>query len=140
MTTWIVAILGVLHFAWGVGAIAAPRWFFDTFPGLGRHWTAAYPPFNEHLMTDVGAAFLTLGVLLLVAAWLKDRKVTNVVLFGLLVFSTAHLIFHARHPGNLTGGDLVASLVSLALGVVAPAILLIVSAARGPRRESVPPP
>lgn len=140
MTTWIVAILGVLHFAWGVGAIAAPRWFFDTFPGFGRHWTAAYPPFNEHLMTDVGAAFLALGVILLIAAAMRDRKVTNVVLIGLLVFSTAHLIFHARHPGNLTGGDLVASLVSLALGVVVPAILLAVSAARGPRRESVPPP
>jgi hypothetical protein len=79
-------------------------------------------------------------VLLLIAARLNDRKVTSVVLIGLLVFSAAHLVFHARHPGNLTGGDLAASLVSLALGVVVPAILLIVSAARGPRRESVPPP
>jgi hypothetical protein len=140
MTNWIVAILGVLHFAWGVGAIAAPRWFFDNFPGFGRHWTAAYPPFNEHLMTDVGAAFLTLGVLLLIAAYLRDRKVTNVVLIGLLVFSTAHLVFHSRHPGNLTGADLAASLVALAVGVVAPGVLLTVSAARGPRRENAPPP
>jgi len=140
MMTWIVAILGVLHLAWGVGAIVAPRWFFDTFPGFGRHWTAAYPPYNEHLMTDVGAAFLALGVILLIAAGMRDRKVTNVVLIGLLTFSMAHLVFHSRHPGSLTGADLAASLVSLALGVVVPAIILIVNAARGPRRGTAPPP
>jgi hypothetical protein len=130
MGTWIVAILGLLHLAWGVGAVAAPRWFFDNFPGLGRHWTAAYPPYNEHLMTDVGAGFLALGVILLIAAALRDRKVTNVVLAGLLVFSTAHLAFHLRHPGNLAGPDLVASLVSLALGVAVPGVLLVVEATR----------
>jgi hypothetical protein len=139
MTTWIVAILGVLHLSWGVGAIAAPRWFFDTFPGFGRHWTAAYPPYNEHLMTDVGAAFLTLGVMLLIAAWMRDRKVTFVVLIGLLVFSTAHLAFHLRDPGDLTGADLAASLTSLALGVIVPGLLLVLSRARSPRRESAPP-
>jgi hypothetical protein len=133
MTTLIVAILGLLHLSWGVGAIAAPRWFFDTFPGFGQHWTAAYPPYNEHLMTDVGAAFLTLGVILLIAAGMRDRKVTSVVLIGLLVFSTAHLVFHARHPGNLTGPDLTASLASLILGVVVPALLLVVGWARRPR-------
>jgi uncharacterized membrane protein len=140
MKTWTVAILGVLHFVWGVAAIAAPRWFFDNFPGFGRSWAAAYPPYNEHLMTDVGAAFLSLGVILIIAAWLKDRKVTNVVLIGLLVFSTAHLVFHAGHAGNLTGVDLAASLVALALGVVVPAILLSFSAARSRRRGIAPPP
>jgi hypothetical protein len=139
MTTLIVAILGVLHLSWGVAAVAAPRWFFDNFPGLGRHWTAAYPPYNEHLMTDVGAAFLTLGVMLLIAAWLRDRRVTNVVLIGLLVFSAAHLAFHAGHRGNLAGADLAASLTSLVVGVVVPAAVLLVSRARPPRRETSPP-
>jgi uncharacterized membrane protein len=140
MTAWIVAILGLLHLAWGVGAVAAPRWFFDNFPGFGRHWTAAYPPYNEHLMTDVGAAFLTLGVILLIAAFLRDRKVTNVVLIGLLVFSAVHLAFHSRHPGELTGTDLAASLTSLALGVAVPGIILLMDLARSRRRGSVPPP
>lgn len=139
MTTWIVAILGVLHLAWGVGAVAAPRWFFDNFPGFGRHWTAAYPPYNEHLMTDVGGAFLALGTLLLLAAWLRDRKVTNVVLVGLVVFSAVHLGYHALHPGRLSGGDLAASLVSLVLGVAIPVLLLVLSWARRPRQGSAPP-
>jgi hypothetical protein len=118
-------LLGALHLSWGVPATLAPRWFYDTFPGLGYAWTAAYPPYNAHLITDLGATFTTLGVLLLLAAWLADRKVTAVVLCGVLVFSSLHLAFHLRDHGSLTGADLVASLTALALGVAAPAALLV---------------
>lgn len=120
-----LVLLGGLHVSWGAPAVLAPRWFFDTFPGFGRAWTAAYPPYNEHLVTDLGATFLTLGVLLLLAAWLADRKVTAVVLGGVLVFSTLHLVFHLRDHGEMSGGDLVASLATLALGVFAPIALLV---------------
>ncbi|GLH95056.1 hypothetical protein [Phytohabitans aurantiacus] len=118
-------LLGGLHLSWGVPAVLAPRWFFDTFPGFGRAWTAAYPPYNAHLVTDLGATFLTLGVLLLLAAWFADRRVTAVVLAGVLVFSTLHLAFHARHHGELAGGDLTASLAALVLGVLMPIALLV---------------
>jgi hypothetical protein len=120
-----LVLLGALHLSWGVPATLAPRWFFDTFPGMGRAWTAAYPPYNAHLVTDLGATFTTLGVLLLLAAWLADRKVTAVVLCGVLVFSSLHLAFHLRDHGALAGTDLVASLAALVLGVVLPAALLI---------------
>jgi hypothetical protein len=123
-------LLGLLHLAWGVPAVVAPRWFFDTFPGFGRGWTAAYPPYNAHLMTDVGAAFTTIGVLLLIAAVLDDRRVTAVVLVGLLIFSTLHLAYHLRDHGGLHGFDLGASLASLAAGVLAPIALLLLSRRR----------
>jgi hypothetical protein len=119
-----LALLGLLHLSWGVPAVLAPRWFFDHFPGFGHAWTAAYPPYNAHLMTDVGAAFATLGVLLLLAAALADRKVTAVVLAGVLVFSAVHFAFHLSHHGALAGADLAASLASLAVGVVLPGALL----------------
>lgn len=122
-----LGLLGLLHLAWGVTAVAAPRWFFDTFPGPGPGWTAAHPPFNEHLMVDVGAAFTAFGVLLLLAAALADRRVTAVVLVGVLVFSAIHLGYHALRPGELVGASLVASLVSLVLGVIIPAGLLWLS-------------
>ncbi|GAA4677247.1 hypothetical protein [Phytohabitans rumicis] len=125
-----LGLLGALHLSWGVPATLAPRWFFDTFPGFGRAWTAAYPPYNEHLVIDLGATFTALGVLLLMAAWLADRKVTAVVLCGVLVFSSLHLIFHARHHGALAGADLVASLVALALGVAVPVGLLVLDRRR----------
>jgi hypothetical protein len=134
-----LAVLGVAHISWGVPAVLAPRFFFDNFPGFGRHWTAAYPPYNEHLMTDVGAAFTALGVLLLIACWLLDRRVTATVLTGLIVFSGLHLAFHWREHGMLRGTDLTEGLVTLALGVLIPAALLVLNWARPPRRESAPP-
>ncbi len=127
-----LALLAAFHLVWGLPAIAAPRWFFDHFPGAGHRWTAAYQPYNEHLMTDVGAAALTLGVLLTIAAVMADRRVTNVVLIGVLVFSTLHLGYHTARHGTLEGTDLLASLASLAAGVLFPAFLLWLNRRRGP--------
>ncbi|MFC7481826.1 hypothetical protein ACFQX7_19750 [Luedemannella flava] len=109
----------------GVWAVGAPRHFFVTFPGFGHRWTAGYPPFNEHLVSDLGSIFLTLGVLLTVAAVLDDARVTAVVLAGTLVFNTLHLAFHSTHHGTLVGFDLAASLASLVAGVIGPVVLLV---------------
>lgn len=125
-----LVLLGVLHVSWGVPAVLVPRWFFDNFPGFGLTWTAGYPPYNSHLMTDVGAAFLTLGTMLLAAAWLGDSRVTAVVLGGVLLFSTVHLGFHLAHAGTLTGADLLASRGTLLLGVLAPGALLVLDRRR----------
>lgn len=120
-----LAVLGALNLGWGAWAVTAPRHFFHTFPGFGQRWTGAYPPYNEHLTTDLGATFLALGALLLVAAALRDRRVTSVVLLGVLVFNTVHLVFHATRHGELSGGPLAASLAALVLGLLAPAALLV---------------
>ena len=122
-----MAALAAVHLAWGGWALASPRGFFDTFPGGGRHWTAAYPPFNAHLVTDLGATFVTLGVLLAVAVVVADLKVTRVVLLGVIVFSALHLIYHAVHHGMLHGFDLAASLTTLVGGVLGPALIWLLT-------------
>jgi hypothetical protein len=122
-----LALLGLLHLSWGIWATAAPSRFFASFPGFGERWTAAYPPYNAHLVTDVGATFITLGVLLLVATVLADRRVTRVVLLGVILFSALHLAFHAGHRGGLTGASYSLSVVSLGVGVLAPAGLLLLT-------------
>jgi hypothetical protein len=122
-----LAALGLLNLAWGVWATAAPRHFFDTFPGLGERWTAAYPPYNPHLVSDLGATFTALGVLLSLAAVLRNRRVTWVVLTGVLAFNVLHLGFHATHHGLLSGRSLTASLASLVFGVLGPAVLLVLA-------------
>lgn len=119
-----LGVLALLHLVMGLWAVAAPRSFFDDFPGYGPGWTAAHPPFNEHLTVDLGATFLAFGVLLGLAAVLADRRVTAVVLVGLAVFGAVHLAFHAFEPGELTGRPLLASTISLVLGVLVPLGLL----------------
>lgn len=124
-----LAALGALHLWWGAWAYVAPGHFYDTFPGLGHRWVAAYPPYNEHLVSDLGATFLTLAVLLGLAALRADRQVTRVVLTGVIVFSGLHLLFHLTRHGGLTGFDLAASLTTLVAGVLLPAMLFAIAPA-----------
>jgi hypothetical protein len=127
-----MALLAVVNGWWGVWALFAPRHFFDTFPGFGHRWTAAYPPYNEHLVTDLGSTFLTLSFLLGVGAALNQRTVRWVVLAGVLVFNALHLGYHTGHRGVMDGVDFGASLATLVIGVLAPIVLLLLD-----RRGSV---
>ena len=119
-----MAVLAVLNLWWGVWARLWPRPFFDTFPGFGHHWTAAYPPYNAHLVADLGSTFLTLGLLLAAAALVNDPRLRWLALAGVLVFNVSHLTFHAVDHGRLTGPDLTGSLATLMVGVVGPLALL----------------
>jgi hypothetical protein len=130
-----VGALAAVHLWWGVWARFAPRHFFDVFPGFGHHWTAGYPPYNEHLVTDLGATFLTLGFLLAVGAATTDLRIRRLVLAATLVFSALHLSFHAGHRGGLDTFDFGASVGTLVGGVLAPIILLAIEAKQPRRRD-----
>ena len=119
-----LAALGLVELSWGGWAYFAPARFFADFPGFGHRWTAAYPPFNEHLTADLGATFLTIGALLVGAAVLDDRRVSAVALAGAMLFNLLHLLFHATHRGTMAGADYPVSLLALLFGVLAPAALL----------------
>ena len=121
----VMALFGALYGSWGVWAIADPRHFFDTFPGLGYHWTAAYPPYNDHLVTDLGATFLTLAFLLIVGAVVVHRSARVLALAAAGFFGALHLVFHATHAGEMGRSDYTLSLISLVLGIAVPVGLLL---------------
>ena len=123
-------VLAVLNLWWGAWARFAPQNFFDTFPGFGHRWTAAYPPYNEHLVTDLGSTFLTLGFLLVVGAVTRQVRIRRLVLAAVVVFNALHLGFHAGHPGTMDRFDFGASVATLAGGVVVPIVLLLLEATR----------
>jgi hypothetical protein len=50
----VAAVLALIGGYVGLWAAAWPRRFYDSFPGLGRHWVLALGPYNEHLIRDVG--------------------------------------------------------------------------------------
>lgn len=68
-TLGLVALINAIT---GLQAAVAPRAFFDDFP-LGHGWVAALPPFNEHLITDVGGFYLAFAVLFGWAAARPER-------------------------------------------------------------------
>ncbi|MBY5162161.1 hypothetical protein KR546_06625 [Nitriliruptoria bacterium AS10] len=124
----------------GVGgwALLAPASFYADFP-FGRSWVALDGPFNEHLVRDVGALQLALGVvagLAVTRPWL-----TGVAALATLVFAVPHLAYHATHLAPFGVGDAVAQLVALTVQVLVPLRLLRIEPglAPAPVRPGRPP-
>jgi hypothetical protein len=125
---WLLAAELALTGGW---ALAAPRSFFDSFPGGGHAWTAMLPPYNEHLTRDVGSLWLSLAVLTAFAALTLERRLVIATALALLVHSTPHLLFHLWHLEGFSTADRVGQLVALSLGVLLPlALLALAPAAR----------
>lgn len=121
----VLAAMALLPGIWGT---LWPRSFFDDFPGAGNAWVAAFPPYNEHLVRDVGAFYLGYGVLLLGAALLTRRRLVQVALASWLVATIPHGIFHVRHLDVLDTTQAVLQSVILGVMVLLPLWLLWLSA------------
>jgi len=109
----------------GVGILAAfaPRTFYDDFPYVG-HWVDRLPPYNEHLVTDVGALYLGFALVLAWAAVTLARQLVLAACWGWILFSALHLVFHARHLERFGAGDAVQELVSLGVVIALPLLAL----------------
>ena len=91
----------------------------------------ADPPFNEHLMTDVGGLGLALAVVLGAAALRMERSLVQAALAGYLVYSVSHLLYHVTHLGGLSAGGTAFLITGLTL-LPAVALTLLILATRHP--------
>src|SRR5436190_23852061 len=85
-----LVLLGLPQLAIGVWAIASPRGWFGTFPGGGEHWLPAYGAFDSHLATDVGAGFIAIGAILLLAALWLERRLVQATSIAYLAYAIPH--------------------------------------------------
>jgi hypothetical protein len=109
----------------GLWALFLPASFYEDFPLSGRDWISTLGPYNEHLVRDVGALNLALGVLLALAAVLPDQRLVQVSLAAYLVYAVPHFLFHLTQTHALSVGDNLANLILLGLLVALPAAILI---------------
>jgi hypothetical protein len=105
----------------GGWALGAPRWFYDTFPGAGHTWVALLPPYNEHLVRDVGALNLGLAVVLAGAALRADRATVRLAAIAALVVAVPHTAYHALHLSHFPPAEALAQTI----GTVAHLALLV---------------
>lgn len=120
------AALGFLFLAAvviGLTAAVLPRTFYDDFPFLA-HWVELLPPYNEHLVTDVGGLYLGFAVLFAWAAWTLERTLVRAVCVAWLLTATIHLVFHAGHLAGFSSADAIAEIVTLALLLAPPPIAI----------------
>jgi hypothetical protein len=107
----------------GLTATLAPHAFYDDFPFLS-HWVDLLPPYNEHLVTDVGGLYLGFTVLFAWAAWTLQPTLVRAACSAWLLSAAIHLIFHATHLDNFGTADAVAELASLAFLLVPPPVAI----------------
>ena len=118
----------------GLWALLVPRAFYEDFPLPGRDWVSTLGPYNEHLVSDYGALNLALAVLL-VAAFLPERRLARVALTTWLVFGVPHFVFHLGQTHHFSARSNLEQLGGLGLLVVLPLILLFFAAPYGAKES-----
>lgn len=117
-------LLGAQQLVIGAWALLAPRDFFARVPTVD-----VIPPYNEHLVRDVGSGLLATVPVIVAALWRQDRALTVLALICVLTFALPHAVFHVLHAQGTF------SSVGMILSVALPAALLAV-ALRCPRPEA----
>ncbi|WP_028058704.1 hypothetical protein [Candidatus Solirubrobacter pratensis] len=131
---WCLAVSSALT---GLPAAFAPRSFYDGWP-LGRGWVKLLPPYNEHLVTDVGGFYLAFALLFAWAALTPSRELVLPLCGVWSVAAVIHFVYHVTHLGGFGTGDAIAQTAALALVLALP---LIAAAAvpRHPAPRAAPP-
>jgi len=122
----------------GVWASVSPRAWYDNYPGFGRHWVDVDGPYNEHLVRDVGALYLALALLSVVALVKFTPVLIRTAAGAWLISATPHLIYHLRHLDPYGTGDKIGNAFANTLTVTAPLLLLLLTRSGTP--ESRPEP
>lgn len=136
-TGWFRAGLGLLaalSAVIGGWAFFAPEAFYTAFPGFGHTWIAFSPPYNEHLVRDVGEFNLSFALLFLWAAIAPEVYLVRASLAAYLVYAVPHLIYHATHLMHYPPDDATAQVTALALALALPLALLVASVIPHPIR------
>lgn len=100
----------------------APRSFFANFPTV-----ALDPPFNEHLVTDLGGLTLAITAVVLYAAIHLEYRLVCGALIGYIVFAVTHVLFHATRLDGFGTADAVEVVTGLAVFAVIPIWLLVLA-------------
>ncbi|MFI6032507.1 hypothetical protein [Amycolatopsis magusensis] len=132
-----LALLALVGFATGGWACFLPGSFYLDFPGFRSGWVSADGPFNEHLVRDVGAMFLALGVVAAGALVLKTTGAARLAGSAWLVFSVPHTIYHLAHLHVLPPVDQALNAVGLTAGALAALVVVLMP---GRRRAPAPVP
>lgn len=96
------------------------RSFYDDFPTVSLE-----PPYNQHLLGDVGGLGLALAAMTWYAAWSLHLEAVFTALSGFAVFSVTHWAYHLMHFAGFSLGDAIAVGSGLGVEVVLTIVLLL---------------
>jgi len=124
-----LACLAVSAAVPGLQATFSPTAFYEGFP-FGRAWVELLPPYNEHLVRDVGGFYLAFAILFAWAAVTLSSALIVPLCVTWTVAAVLHAYFHATHLDGFSTGDAIAQTTGL-VAVIALPLLAIAATRRG---------
>jgi len=124
-----LAILAFAALSVGLPATFAPGTFFDDYPFFSS-WVGLLPPYNQHLVTDVGGLYVGFGFLFVWALIKPSRQLILPLCIGWFVAQALHFLFHLEHLEGFGTADAIAQTVGLALITLIPLIPISILADR----------
>ena len=118
---WILAAESALV---AVPALVSPRYFYDSFP-FGLSWVDKLPPFNEHLISDVGGFYLAFTLLFAWAAISLRRPLVVPLCVAWGIAALVHFVFHVTHLDGWDVGDAIAQTADLAFVIALPVVAVV---------------
>jgi hypothetical protein len=82
------------------------------------------PPYNEHLIRDVGGLYLAFAILFTWAAVTLARALVVPLCAAWAAFSLVHGLFHVLHLDGFSTGDAIAEIGGLAAVLVLPLLAI----------------
>lgn len=116
----------------GAQATVAPHAFYTGFP-FGRGWVELLPPYNEHLIRDVGGFYLAFAILFAWAAVTLARELVVPLCVAYAVDAVLHGVFHVLHLDGFTAADAIAQTVGLAAVLALPLLAIRYAQPKGAR-------
>jgi hypothetical protein len=110
----------------GLQATVAPHSFYSGFPG-GRGWVQLLPPYNEHLVRDVGGFYVAFAVLFAWAAVTLARPLIVPLSVAWAIAAVLHAAYHALHLDGFGTGDAIAQTVALVAVLALPVLAIWLS-------------
>jgi hypothetical protein len=125
VTRVLLGFLALTEAVIGVWALFAPASFYRSFPGAGQAWVSMLPPYNEHLITDIGELSLALTVVLAAAAVTGQWLLGVVAIVAFAVCTVPHVIFHSFHLEGFSRGNAIAQIVGFVLQLVMAVVVVL---------------
>jgi hypothetical protein len=107
----------------GLQGTLGPHGFYTGFP-FGRGWVALLPPFNEHLVRDIGAFYLAFALLFAWAATTLERALVLPLTVAWCLFGVLHAVYHVTHLERFGAGDAIAEVAALVAVFALPLLAL----------------
>ncbi|MGK2956094.1 MAG: hypothetical protein ACSLFI_10550 [Solirubrobacterales bacterium] len=102
----------------GLPAAFAPGTFYEDYPFLVS-WVNLLPPYNEHLVTDIGGLYTAFGFLFVWSLIKPSRQLILPLCIAWLIAQVLHTAFHVSHLEGFTTTDAVGQTIGFVVLLVA---------------------